>query len=82
MAFVLKRDRVISIFAGLPTYFISAIFFATGFSKVEELVMSGIADNATNQLFALENVPLHTSFAVIHTISFVLLLVIALRKIK
>jgi hypothetical protein len=81
LAFILKRDRVISIFAGLPTYFMSAIFLATGFSNTENAVMSGIADDATNRLFALENVPIHTSFAIIHTISFLLLLVIVLRKV-
>jgi hypothetical protein len=82
LAFILKRDRVISIIAGLPTYFISIAFFATGFTNTEQAVMSGVADAATYQLFASENVPLHTSFAVIHAISFSLLLMIALKEIR
>ena len=81
LAFVMRRDRVISFFAGLPTYFMSAIFMATGFSSTENAVMSGVANEATNQLFALENVPIHTSFAIIHAVSFLLLLVIALKKL-
>ena len=82
LALILKRDRIIATIAGLATVWVSVIFIGTGFDEVEEAALSGIADETTMQLFASLNVPIHTSFAIIYTVSFLLLLVVALKRIK
>jgi len=82
LALILKRERIIATIAGLATVWVSVIFFGTGFDEVEEAALSGIADETTMQLFASLNVPIHTSFAIIYTVSFLLLLVVALKRIK
>ena len=82
LSFILKRDRIIAIIAGLATVWVGAIFVAFKFGKVEEAVMMGIADETTMQLFASLNLPIHTSFAIIYTVSFLLLLIVVLKKIN
>jgi len=82
LAFVRKTDRVVASIAGLATYWVSAVFLGTGFMQVEEATMKGLADAPTLQRFALLNVPLHSIFAVIYTVSLILLLVVATRKMR
>lgn len=82
LSFLLKRDRIIAVIAGLSTFWVSIIFLGTGFGEVEEAAMSGIADETTMQLFASLNLPIHTSFAIIYTVSFLLLLIVVLKKIN
>jgi len=82
LAFLKKKDRIISTIAGLSTYWVAVIFFGLGFEKVEEAVMLGIADETTQQLFVSLNVPIHTYNAIVYTVSFLLLLVVALKKKK
>ena len=82
LSFILKRDRIIAIIAGLATVWVGVIFITFKFGKVEEAVMMGIADETTMQLFASLNLPIHTSFAIIYTVSFLLLLIVVLKKIN
>jgi hypothetical protein len=80
LAFLRKTDRIIAVIAGLSTYWVSALFIGTGFMSVEEATMKGLADDATFQRFASLNVPLHSTFAIIYSVSLVLLLVVAIRR--
>lgn len=82
LAFLHKPDRVVAIIAGLSTYWVSALFIGTGFMGVEEATMKGLADEVTLQRFVSLNVPLHSTFAVIYTISLALLLVVAIRRMR
>jgi hypothetical protein len=82
LAFLMKRDRIIAIIAGLSTFWVSLVFFGTGFDELEEAVMLGIADETTMQSFASLNVPIHTCFAIFYVVSLLLLLVVALKRIK
>lgn len=82
LSLIMKRDRIIAIIAGLSTLWVGIIFITYKFGTVEDAVVSGIADETTMQLFASINVPIHTSFALIYTISFLLLLIVVLKKIK
>lgn len=82
LSLIMKRDGIIAIIAGLSTLWVGIIFIAYKFGTVEDAVVSGIADETTMQLFASINVPIHTSFALIYTISFLLLLTVVLKKIK
>ena len=82
LAFLMKRDRIIAIIAGLSTIWVGAIFMGTGFGELEEAVMSGIADETTMQSFVSLNLPIHICNAIIYGVSFLLLLVVALKKEK
>ena len=82
LAFLMKRDRIIAVIAGLSTIWVGVIFMGTGFDALEEAVMSGIADETMMQSFASLNVPIHIGNAIIYGVSFVLLLVVALKKQK
>ena len=80
LAVWLKKERAIAVTAGLSTLWVAIIFNATGFGKMEEAVMSGTASEAVMQSFLSLNIPLHTAFAAIYTLSFLLLLIVALRN--
>jgi hypothetical protein len=80
LAFLIKRDRIIAMIAGLSTLWVSIVFFATRFGRAEDEVLTGIADAEMTQLFVTLNVPIHTCFAVFYIISLFLLLVVALKK--
>lgn len=81
-AFLLRRDRVIAVIAGLSTFWVGAVFFATGFGTAEDEVMMGIADEATTEMFISLNVPLHTCFAMFYVVSLFLLLLVPLRRLE
>ncbi|MBN2556484.1 MAG: hypothetical protein JXA97_11140 [Anaerolineales bacterium] len=72
--FIVRKDRVVALIAGLSTFWVGGAFFASGFSEAEEAVSTGAADAAVQQFFVSLNLPLHTSFAVFYTICFLLLL--------
>ena len=82
LAFILKRERIIAIIAGLSTVWVGAIFSISDIDEAEEAVLSGTADAGLTQLFVSINVPVHTCFAVIYTVCFILLLYVALKRIK
>lgn len=72
--FIIRKDRLIALIAGLSSFWVGSAFFATGFSDMETAVCSGVADEATLQLFVSLNLPLHTTFAVFYSLAFLLLL--------
>ena len=80
LAFLIKRDRIIAMIAGLSTLWVSIVFFATRFGRAEDEVLTGIADAEMTQLFVTLNVPIHTCFAVFYIVSLFLLLVVALNN--
>lgn len=82
LAFLKKKDRILSTIAGLSTFWVTLYFFGLGFGKIEESVMLGIADETTQQLFVSLNVPIHVYNAIIYTLCFLLLLVIAFKNKK
>ena len=82
LAFILKRERVIAIIAGLASFWTGLIFFISDLDEAEETVLSGTADASLTQLFVSINVPVHTCFAIIYTVSFILLLIVAVKRIK
>ncbi|MBN1151880.1 MAG: hypothetical protein JXA58_01600 [Dehalococcoidia bacterium] len=79
-AFLLKRDRVIAVVAGLSTFWVGAVFFGFDFGTVEDQVMMGIANETTMATFARLNVPLHTFFAAFYVLSLFLLLLVPLKS--
>jgi len=82
LAFILKKERVIAIIAGLSTLWTGLIFNISDIDEAEEAVLSGTADASLTQLFVSINVPVHTCFAIIYTVSFLLLLIVVLKRIK
>ena len=79
LAFLIKRDRVIAMIAGLSTLWVSIVFFATKFGRAEDEVLTGIANAKMTQLFVTLNVPIHTFFAIFYILSLLLLLIVALK---
>jgi len=80
LAFILKRDRIIAVLAGLSTFWVGNIFFLSLLNKAEEAVLSGSADAAMAQYYLSINLPLHTAFAVIYLASVCLLLWVPLKR--
>jgi len=72
--FIVRKDRIVALIAGLSTFWVGSAFFASGFSEAEEAVSTGAADAAVQQFFVSLNLPLHTTFAVFYAICFLLLL--------
>jgi hypothetical protein len=79
LAFAVRRQRVIAAVAGLATYWVSAIFLATGLGTAEDAVLAGTADPILTQQYATLNLPVHTTFAVIYVVSLLLMLLVPLR---
>ena len=82
LAFILKRERVIAIIAGLSTLWVGLIFSISDLDEAEEAVLSGTADASLTQLFVSINMPAHTCFAIIYTVCFLLLLYVAFKRIR
>lgn len=80
LAYIRKKDRVLATIAGLSTLWVATIFRFLNFDYMEEAVVSGVADEKIAQSYASLNVPLHTLFAIIYSVSIILLLKIALKK--
>jgi hypothetical protein len=78
-AFIVKRDRIIAVTAGLSTVWVSAIFFGTNFGEAEVAVMTATADANLTQLYTTLNLPLHTLFAAMYIVSLFLLLLVPLK---
>lgn len=56
------------------------IFALSDIDEAEEAVLSGVANETMQQLFASINVPVHTSFTVVYIATFLLLLYIAYKN--
>ena len=57
LAFLIKRDRVIAIIAGLSTLWVVIVFFATKLGRAEDEVLTGISYAEMTQLFMTLNIP-------------------------
>jgi len=79
LAFIVKRDRIIAVTAGLSTVWVSAIFFCSNFAEAEEAVMTATADATLTQLYTTLNLPIHTLFAAMYVVSLFLLLLVPLK---
>jgi heme/copper-type cytochrome/quinol oxidase subunit 3 len=82
LAFLLKRDRITALIAGLSTLWVGAIFMISDLDEAEEAVLSGIADERMAQYFLTINVPIHALFALIYVVSLLLLLFVALKGLR
>ncbi|MGB2954492.1 MAG: hypothetical protein WBB64_00845 [Anaerolineales bacterium] len=82
LCFIIKKSRGIALIAGLSSFWVSCVFFASNFSDAEEAVASGVADEAVRQFFVSWNLPLHISFAAFYTLCFFLLLLSGIKEIR
>lgn len=80
--FIVKKNRIIGLIAGLSSLWVSCVFFASNFSDAEEAVAMGVADEAVRQFFVSWNIPMHISFAVFYTLCFFLLLLAGCKEIR
>jgi hypothetical protein len=78
LAFVLKRHRILSVLAGLSTYWTGSIFMLIDLDEAEDSVLTGTADAAMTQYYLSINIPVHATFAAIYLASMLLLLLIPL----
>lgn len=78
--FIVKKNRIVAIIAGLSSFWVGCVFFASGFADAEASVSTGTADEAVRQFFVSWNLPLHTSFAVFYTFCFFILLIVGCRE--
>jgi hypothetical protein len=79
LAFIVKRDRIIAVTAGLSTVWVSMIFFISDFGEAEEAMMTATADARLTQLYTSLNLPIHTLFAAMYVVSLFLLLLVPLK---
>lgn len=79
LAFIVRRDRIIAVTAGLSTLWVGMIFFISDLAEAEEAVLTATADARLTQLYASINLPVHTLFAAMYVVSFFLLLLVALK---
>lgn len=77
--FIVKKDRIVAVVAGLSSFWVGSVFFTSGFAEAEEAVATGMADEAVRQFFVSWNIPMHTSFAVFYILCFFLLLLVGCR---
>ena len=80
VCFVVKKDRVVAVIAGLSSFWVGSVFFASGFSDAEEAVATGMASAGIREFFVSWNLPLHRSFAAFYTLSLFLLLLVGIRR--
>ncbi|MBN1437917.1 MAG: hypothetical protein JW929_00785 [Anaerolineales bacterium] len=78
-SFLVRKDRIVALSAGLSSFWVGCVFFASGFATAEEAVCSGTADAAARQFFVSWNLPMHASFAVFYTLCFLLLLIVGCK---
>lgn len=82
LAFLLKRDRILSVIAGLATYWVGSVFMVIDLDEVEDAVLMGTGTPEISQYFLSINVPTHASFAVIYTACLAILLIVGLKQRK
>jgi hypothetical protein len=80
--FITNKNRIIALIAGLSSFWLACVFFASGFSDAEEAVAKGIADEAVRQFFVSWNIPMHISFAIFYAFCFFLLLLSGCRQFR
>jgi hypothetical protein len=80
--FLVRKNRIIALIAGLSSFWVGFVFFSSGFSNAEEAVAMGVADETVRQFFVSWNIPMHTSFAVFYSFCFLLLLLSRSNEIR
>lgn len=80
LCFIVKKDRIVALTAGLSTFWVGFIFFASNLGEAEDAVLSNTASAALTQHYLTVNIPVHTLFAAIYLVSFILLLWSARRR--
>ena len=70
---------IVALIAGLSSFWVGSVFFASGFAEAEAAVATGMASEAVRQFFVAWNIPMHRSFAVFYTLCFLLLLLAGCR---
>ena len=80
VCFIFRSTRVTAVIAGLSSFWVGVVFFASDFAAAEAAVSTGTADEALRQFFAAWNIPMHVSFAVFYSICFFLLLLAGFRE--
>ena len=80
VCFILRSTRGTAVIAGLSSFWVGVVFFASDFAAAEAAVSTGTADEALRQFFAAWNIPMHVSFAVFYSICFFLLLLAGFRE--
>ncbi len=78
LAFVLKRHRILSVLAGLSTFWTGSIFMLIDLDEAEDGVLTGTADSALIQHYLSINIPVHAAFAAAYLAAMLLLLLIPL----
>jgi hypothetical protein len=79
LAFIVRKDRIIAVIAGLSTLWVAMIFFISDLAEAEEAVLTGMADARLTQIYTSINLPFHTLFAAVYVVSLFLLLLVALK---
>ena len=74
VCFIVRKTRVVAVIAGLSSFWVGGVFFASGFADAEALVTTGMAGEAVRQFFVSWNIPMHASFAAFYALCFFLLL--------
>lgn len=82
VSFVIKKDRIIALIAGLSTLWVGMIFMISDLDEAEEAVLSSAGNADLTQLFLNINIPIHSTFAAIYLVSFILLLWYGMRAKK
>jgi hypothetical protein len=76
----LRRRSLFAVAAGAATVWVSILFLAFRVGVAEDAVLSGSADGGMAQYFLRINIPLHSTFAVIYSASFLVLLTFPILK--
>jgi len=74
VCFIERKSRTIAVTAGMSSFWVGCVFFATDFASAEAAVATGVATEAVRQFFVSWNIPMHASFAAFYTVCFFLLL--------
>lgn len=80
VCFILRKTRIVAVIAGLSSFWVGSVFFASGFAAAEEAVATGTAPETVRHFFVSWNIPLHASFAVFYTICLLVLLLAGFRE--
>jgi hypothetical protein len=80
ICFIIRKSRVVAVIAGLCSFWVGSVFFASDFAAAEQAVATGVANQAVQQFFVSWNIPMHVSFAAFYTVCFFLLLLSGFRE--
>ena len=82
ICFIARKTRAVAVTAGLSTFWVGSVFFASNFAAAEQAVSTGTATEAVRRFFLSWNLPIHASFAAFYSICFFLLLFSGFREVR